>query len=115
MDPKEEDKNYLNILYYIFYKKESIRLIEKLDEKEIQSLKELDVNFFTDDRIQDIVKCSTFIHNLKILTGKKTDKELIDAFINEVKKRKEVYKNFYKYSLYEDKIKKLYKIRKEKV
>ena len=112
LEPKEEDKNYLNIFYYIFYKKESILLIKKLDEKEIQSLKELDDNFFT---IQDIVKCSTFIHNLKILTGKKTDKELIDAFINEIKKRNEVSKNFYNYSLYEDKIKKLYKIKKEKV
>ena len=57
-----------------------------------------DDSFVTNNEIQDMIKCSTFIHNLGEIKGKKDDKELIKAFINEVPKHKGIGAHFQNYA-----------------
>jgi len=102
VDPTEDDRDYLNILHCIFAKKGSIKFIAKLDNNDIRNLQELvnlsDDSFVTNNEIQDMIKCSTFIHNLGEIKGKKNDKELIKAFINEVPKHKGIGAHFQNYA-----------------
>ena len=48
--------------------------------------------------IQDMNKCSNFIHNLGEIKGKKTDKDLITDFIKEVPKNKGIEAHFLNYT-----------------
>ena len=102
IDPTEDDRDYLNVLDCIFAKKGSIKFIAKLEINDIINLGELvnmsDDSFVTNNEIQDMIKCSTFVHNLGEIKGKKNDKELIKAFINEVPKHKGIGAHFQNYT-----------------
>ena len=102
LKPKEEDREYLNILHCIYSKKGSIKFIAKLEGNDIRTLQELvnmsDDTFVTNYEIQDMIKCSTFIHNLGEIKGKKSDKDLIKDFINEVPKVKGIAAHFQNYT-----------------
>ena len=67
-----------------------------------------DDTLITNNDIQDMTKCSTFIHNLGQIKGKKTDVELIQAFINEVPKVKNISVHFLKYTNRSREIKELF-------
>ena len=102
LNPKDEDRNYLNILHCIYAKKGSVKFIANLDDNDIRNLQELvtisDDTFVTSNEIQDMSKCSNFIHNLGEIKGKKTDKDLIQDFIKEVPKVKGIEAHFQNYT-----------------
>ena len=102
LEPEEKDRDYLNILHYTYNKKGSVKFIAKLDDNDIRTLQELvnmsDDTFITNNEIQDMIKCSKFIHNLGDIKGKKNDKDLIRDFINEVPKIKNIAVHFLNYT-----------------
>ena len=65
--------------------------------------------YFDHTLIDDIKKCNNFFHNLGIIKGKKTDKELINDFIKEYSKMKDLALSFKNYINNFDKIKELLK------
>ena len=101
LNPKEEDRNYLNILHCIYAKKGSVKFIANLEDNDIRNLQEIvtmsDDTFVTNNEIQDMIKCSNFIHNL-LSKEKKTDEQLIKDFINEVPKIKGIEAHFQNYT-----------------
>ena len=99
LQPKEEDRNYLNILHYTFSKKGSLKFIAKLTGDDIRTLQELvnisDDTFITNNEIQDMMKCSDFIRKIK---GQKTDSQLISDFIKAVPEIKNIAVHFLNYT-----------------
>lgn len=100
---KEEDKNYLNVLKYIYEKKGALKFLSSLKSSDIPSLKELvessDDTLLTGDDIKDMKQCKTFIDNLLSKTEKeKTDKILIQNLIVEVQKEKDIANKFKNYT-----------------
>ena len=112
LNPDDVDKDYLNILHCTFNKKGSLKFIADKSENDIRNLHEVvnmqDDTLITNNDIQDMTKCSTFIHNLGQIKGKKTDVELIQAFINEVPKVKNISVHFLKYTNRSREIKELF-------
>ena len=107
INPKEEDKKYLNILYCIYENKDPIKYIIKLDIPLLREmLSEKNDIFEENSEIKEISECFNFIHKLKDISLK-NDKELIQAFINEAHKIKNIDNLFLNYIKYFIKIKKL--------
>lgn len=91
LNPNEENQIYLSILHCISDKKNCIKFLASLDNNDIRTLQELvnmsDDSFVTSNEINDMIKCSKFIHDLGEIKGKMNDKQLIEAFINEIPKK----------------------------
>ena len=70
LNPKVEDKDYLNILTALFSKKGSLSFIMSLTDEDCRTLQELvsesESTFLTGAEIQDMTKCSNFIHSMNI-------------------------------------------------
>ena len=85
LNPKDEDKNYLNILCCIHDKKGMIELIFNLSNRDIdefQKIIEEPFNiFFINYGINSMIECSNMIHIIKQNKEKNSDKELIQIFI----------------------------------
>ena len=112
LSPTPEDQNYLTILYCTCDKKNSIKFAASLENKDIRTLQELvnmsDDTFVTNNEIQDMIKCSKFLHDLGQIKGEKNDKQLIEAFINEVPKNKGIEAHFMNYANYAAQIQELF-------
>ena len=109
LDPTEDDRECLNILHYTFIRKGSIKFIAKLGDKDIRTIQEMvnmsEDSLITNNDIQDMIKCSTFIGEIK---GKKTDKELIKDFIKKVPEKKGIAAHFQNYTNRAGEIKELF-------
>ena len=103
LKPKPEDVNYLNILHSLYNKKGALKFIVKLTADDCRHLQEVvsesENTFLTGVEIQDMEKCSNFMNRfLGDKKVKKTDKELINSFINEVLKEKNISVYFVQYA-----------------
>ena len=100
LNDNEKNNDYLNILYCINDKKDSIKFIMELKRKDIIQLKEIMEEevyiFYLNDEMQDMLKCYEFIHNL-IDNKEKNDTTLIKNYIIEVQKSKNIYTYFLNY------------------
>ena len=85
IDSNIEDKDYLDILQFLSERENSLKFIFDLTDEDIRRLQELvtesEDSFLTNNEIQDMIKCSNFIHKLCEDKDKKTDQELITKFI----------------------------------
>ena len=93
IDPKVEERNYLDILQCIYENKKSIELLSKLNEEDIS-----DLSILVDKNIEDVMNCSNFIRDLLKEKGKINDKKLIEKFIKKVSTTKNISQNFNNYS-----------------
>ena len=93
IDPKVEERNYLDILQCLYENKKSIELLSKLNEKNIS-----DLSILVDKNIEDVMNCSNFIRDLLKEKGKINDKKLIEKFIKKVSTTKNISQNFNNYS-----------------
>ena len=102
LEQKPEDKDYLIILNSLYLKKGSLKFIMKLTEEDCRTLQELvsesENTFLTAAEIQDMTKCSNFIHNLNIIKDQTTDQELIKIIIDKVSKTKNISAYFIQYT-----------------
>ena len=101
LDSKKEDREYFDILLFLAEKKGSLKFLTELTGEDCRTLQELvtesDEAILTNHEIQDMMKCNEFIQNL--IKEKKTDKELIKDFINDVEKNKGISAFFKNYSI----------------
>ena len=93
IDPKVEERNYLDILQCLYENKKSIELLSKLNEEDIS-----DLSILVDKNIEDVMNCSNFIRDLLKEKGKINDKKLIEKFIKKVSTTKNISQNFNNYS-----------------
>ena len=64
LEPKEEERNFLDILQCLYENRVSVKLLSKLNDKDINNLlSNLDKISFVNGNIQDIINCSNFIHD----------------------------------------------------
>ena len=112
LNPTNEDREYLDILQSVYSKKGSVKFISNLNDDDIRKLQELvtisDDTFVTNNDIQDMIKCSNFIHSFGEIKGKKSDKELIEAFIKAVPQHKGIAAHFKNYSEHAGEIRELF-------
>jgi len=114
LNPSEEDQVCLTILHSICDKKNCVKFVASLDNNDIRTLQELvnmsDDTFVTSNAINDMIKCSTFIHDLGEIKGKMNDKQLIEAFIKEIPKKenKGIEAHFKNYANYAAQIQELF-------
>ena len=114
LNPNEEDQVCLTILHSICDKKNCVKFVASLDNNDIRTLQELvnmsDDTFVTSNAINDMIKCSTFIHDLGEIKGKMNDKQLIEAFIKEIPKKenKGIEAHFKNYANYAAQIQELF-------
>ena len=106
LEPKEEERNFLDILQCLYENRVSVKLLSKLNDKDINNLQSnLDKISFVNGNIQDIINCSNFIHDFfkekKMKRKGKVkinDKLLIEKFIKKVSETKNITQSFYNYS-----------------
>ena len=102
LEQKPEDKDYLNILSSLYLKKGSIKFILKLTPDDFRTLQELvtesENTFLTGVEIQDMNKCSNFIHSFGDIKENKTDQELISILIEKVHQEKNISAHFIQYT-----------------
>ena len=95
LNPKKEERDYLNILTGLYNKKGAIKFTVKLTADDCRHLQEvvyeLDNIFISGADINNMEKCSNFMN--KVLGDrkvKKNDIDLISSFIKEVPKEKDI-------------------------
>ena len=112
LNPKVEDKDYLNILTALFSKKGSLSFIMSLTDEDCRTLQELvsesESTFLTGAEIQDMTKCSNFIHSMNITKDVTTDQELMKIFIEKVPQTKNISAYFIQYTNNSGQIQELY-------
>ena len=111
LDPDEYDSNYID-LFLIHFDEGSFKFIANIDDKEIKSMEEIvekakDASVNNND-IQEMIKCSNFIHIFGNIKEIKKDKDLIREFINEVERTKGIVDNFKNYSKCSRKIQEIF-------
>ena len=111
LDPDENDRDYIDILLNNFADG-SFKFITNIDNNHIKKFEELlsksEDKSITNNNIQEMFKCSNFIHGLGVIKGIKNDKDLIKEFINEVQRTKNIKESFRNYSKCSEKILKLF-------
>ena len=84
LNPKDSDKDFLNILNMLNNTKGSLELIISLSEEDCRYLQEIafdmDNCFITAADIQEMSKCSNFIRDLNIVKTNTSDKDAISTF-----------------------------------
>ena len=108
LNPKDEEKECINILNALYSKKGSLKFIISLTEEDCRTLQELvsesENTFLTVAEIQDMVKCSDFIRRLDVIKDQKdqkdlkTDQELINLLIKEITNSKNISAYFITYA-----------------
>jgi len=99
LDPNEEERYVLDVLLCLYVKKINIKILSKLNDKDISNLQS-NQKIFSDSNadIQDVINCSNFMRDLWQEKDKLNDKKLIEKFIKKVCETKNIFKNFYNYS-----------------
>lgn len=99
LEPKEEERYLLDVLCCLCLKKINIKILSKLNDKDISNLQS-NQEIFSDSNadIQDVINCSNFMRDLWQEKDKLNDKKLIEKFIKKVCETKDISKNFYNYS-----------------
>ena len=103
LNPKPQDRDYLDILSALYNKKGSLKLIVNITPDQCRHLQEVvsesENTFLTVAEIQDMEKCSKFMN---IILGdknvKKTDIDLISSLIKEVINEKNISVFFIQYA-----------------
>ena len=90
----------------------SFKFIANINDNDFKKFEELinksEDKSITNNDIQEMFKCSNFIHGLGLIKGIKNDKDLIKEFINEVQRTKNIKESFKNYAKCSEKILKLY-------
>ena len=111
LDPDENDRDYIDILLNNFAEG-SFKFIANINDNDFKKFEELinksEDKSITNNDIQEMFKCSNFIHGLGLIKGIKNDKDLIKEFINEVQRTKNIKESFKNYAKCSEKILKLY-------
>jgi len=107
IDPKVEERNYLDILQCL-YENNSIELLLKLNEEDIP-----DLSILVDSNIEDLINCSNFIQDLFKEKGKINDKTLIENFIKKVSSNNNITHNFNNYSNIAKKVEEFFQNKKK--
>ena len=111
LDPDENDRDYIDILLNNFAEG-SFKFIADINDNDMKKFEELisksEDKSITNNDIQEMFKCSNFIHGLGVIKGTKNDKDLIKEFINEVQRTKNIKESFKNYAKCSEKILKLY-------
>ena len=98
----EEDKNLLSILISLYAKEGSLSFILKITDEDCRHLQEMasecENTFLTSAEIQDMAKCSNFIHNLGDLKETSTDQELIKILKSKINEHKNISVYFAQYT-----------------
>ena len=105
---KPEDKEYINIINSLCSNKDSLLFILQLTEDKCHTLQKQVISkktALTEEDIQNLTKCSNFIHSFK---GVKTDKELISLLIEKVPQVKNISDYFIRYTKNFEQIQELY-------
>ena len=99
LDPNEKERYVLDVLLCLYVKKINIKILSKLNDKDISNLQS-NQKIFSDSNadIQDVINCSNFMRDLWQEKDKLNDKKLIEKFIKKVCGTKNIFKNFYNYS-----------------
>ncbi len=103
-----EDKEYINIINSLCSNKDSLSFILQLTEDKCHTLQKSVISkktALTEEDIQNLTKCSNFIHSFK---GVKTDKELISLLIEKVPQVKNISDYFIRYTKNFEQIQELY-------
>ena len=112
LNPKEEDKDYLNILIALYSKKGSLNFIMRLTDDECHNMHELvsetENTLLTGAEIQDMTKCSNFVHHMNIQKDITTDQELMKIFIEKVQQTKNISAYFIQYTTHSGQIQELF-------
>ena len=108
LNPNDEEKECINILTALNSQKGSLKFIMSLTEEDCRTLQKLvsdsENTFLTIEEIQDMIKCSDFIHRLDDLKIQKeqkdlkTDQELIILLIKEISISKNISNHFISYA-----------------
>ena len=105
LDPNKENKDCIDILNALYYKKGSLKFIMLLKDEDCRTLQELvtesEDTFLTVAEIQDMTKCSNFIQSLGVIKDRKiTDQELIKLIIEKISipENKNISANFALYT-----------------
>ncbi len=83
-------------MYCLYLKKINIKILSKLNDKDISNLQS-NQKIFSDSNadIQDVINCSNFMRDLWQEKDKLNDKKLIEKFIKKVCETKDISKNFH--------------------
>ena len=112
LNPNENEKEYLNILNALFIKKGSLTFILSLTDEDCHNLQELvsesESTLLTGAEIQDMSKCSNFVHSLNITKDLTTDEELMKIFIEKFLQSKNISVYFINYTKNAGEIQELY-------
>ena len=99
LEPKEEERNFLDIFQSLYENRINIKLLSKLNNEDINNLNtNKDIISFVNGDIQYVINCSNFISDLCKEKDKINDKKLIEKFIKNVSETKNISQNFYNYS-----------------
>ena len=109
-DPDIDGRDFIDILLNNF-SEGSFKFLANIDDNDIKKYEELvaksENKSITNNDIQEMIKCSNFIHNLRVIKGKKNEKDLIKEFINKVQRTKTISESFKKFAKSSEKILKL--------
>ena len=101
-ESNSEDKDYIIILNSLNSKKGSLKFIMKLTDEDCRTLQEIvseaDNSFLTSAEIQDMTKCSNFIHSLNVVKNTTTDKDLIKILKEKISQTKGISAHFILYT-----------------
>ena len=113
LNPKKEERDYLDILNALYNKKGSLQFIVKLTANDCRRLQEvvseIDNTFLTGVEINIMEKCSNFMN--KVLGDRnvqKNDIDLISSFIKEVPQEKNISAFFINYATNSGQIQELF-------
>ena len=102
LNQNQEDKDFINILMSLYFKRGSLNFILKLTDDDCRHLQELvsesENTFLKGADIQDLIKCNNFINNLGDIEEATTDQELITILKNKVNETKNIAVHFIKYT-----------------
>ena len=102
LEQKPEEKDYLNILNSLNSKRGSLKFINGVTDDDCRTLQELvsesESTFLTGAEIQDMIRCSNFIHNFGPIKDTKSDQELISVLIEKVAQDRTISAHFVQYT-----------------
>ena len=102
LNQNQEDKDFINILMSLYFKRGSLNFILKLTDDDCRHLQELvsesENTFLKGADIQDLIKCNNFINNLGDIKETTTDQELIKIFKNKIIETKNISAYFAQYT-----------------
>ena len=114
LNPKEEDKNYLNILNILYLEKDSFNIMMNLNDKGFLTLEKIlsESKNITLNKldIQEMINGTNFFNGFNLKKNKITDEELLKLFIEKVRQNKNISTYLTKFINNSEEINKLLKL-----